>query len=389
MLRAEPARLSYLDSARGLAALSVITWHCYTAIVSNPEASKLYTSPFHFFLYGEADMIFFFIHSGFILSFSNPAFENEIAGTTYLKYIIRRLARIYPLFLFILILSYALKSVFSPVEGAGYLSLHFQKFWHNKTSITDLMKQGLLAIRIPDNANLRLIPQDWTLTVEILLSPIIPLINFINHKSKIICWLLILFALKLFNFNTYLFEFTIGVNLFSFRNQISELWSKCNWPIKLIFFLAGIVLYTCVFNYPNIFSRDNPAFSPALDRIMVVTGCTIFFIFVLNSGVIQKIFKIPVLVKIGKICYSLYLNHIFLLICFSNFFLLLLHRLIKGPDWVFILIFVLFFQLLTIMISLITYNLIEKPFNKWGKKLGARMADLLGKKFRFLLPHDS
>ncbi len=58
-MKAELRRLPYLDSARGIAALSVITWHCYTTITNHPENTSLYTSPFHFFLYGEADMIFF------------------------------------------------------------------------------------------------------------------------------------------------------------------------------------------------------------------------------------------------------------------------------------------------------------------------------------------
>jgi peptidoglycan/LPS O-acetylase OafA/YrhL len=122
---------------------------------------------------------------------------------------------------------------------------------------------------------------------------------------------------------------------------------------------------------------------------MVVSGCSIFFIFILNSGFLQNLFQLPLLVKIGKICYSLYVNHIFLLICFSNIFLLTLHRFINGPEWLIILLFVLFFQLFTIIISLVTYRFIEKPFNKWGKLISIFIADLISIKFHEPIPPAS
>jgi peptidoglycan/LPS O-acetylase OafA/YrhL len=382
MIRAEPSRLPFLDTARGLAAISVITWHCFTAIASHPESGKLYTSPFHFFLYGEADMIFFFIHSGFILSYSNPQFENAFSGISYLKFLIRRIARIYPVFLFILLLSFVLRNTVYPIPAINYLSTHFLKFWNNPIQFKDVLKQGILAVRIPDNANLRLIPQDWTLTIEVLVCPLIPFINFLNRKSKIFCWLLVLILLKVLHFNTFLFEFVIGVNLYSFRHQITAVWNKGHWSVKLFFLLLGILFYTCFFSFPDIFNHVNIYFSPAVDRAMVVAGCAIFFIFILNSDFIQDVFNRPLLVKIGKICYSLYLNHIFLLICFSNIFLSMLHRFLNGPEWLIILLFIVFFQLLTIAVSLITYRFIEKPFNKWGRKASILISNYLTAKFQ-------
>jgi peptidoglycan/LPS O-acetylase OafA/YrhL len=369
MIRAEPSRLPFLDTARGLAALSVITWHCFTAITNHPESGKLYTSPFHFFLYGEADMIFFFVHSGFILSYSNAQFETEFSVISYVKFLIRRISRIYPVFLFILFLSFILKETIYPIPANNYLSTHFLKFWNYPIQIKDVLQQGLLAVRIPDNANLRLIPQDWTLTIEVLICPLIPFINFLNRKSKIFCWLLVLLMLKVFHFNTFLFEFVIGVNLYTFRHSIATLWNKSHWSAKLIVLVLGIILYTCFFSFPDIFNQEKIFYSPAIDRVMVVAGCAIFFIFILNSELIQGLFNRPLFVKIGKICYSLYLNHIFLLICFSNIFLATLRSILSGPEWLIILLYVSFFQLLTIAVSLATYRFIEKPFNSWGKKV--------------------
>ena len=59
-LPAAKQRLYYLDSARGLAALSVITWHFIAAFYDPTQANTATGSPLHFFWYGEADVVFFF-----------------------------------------------------------------------------------------------------------------------------------------------------------------------------------------------------------------------------------------------------------------------------------------------------------------------------------------
>ena len=325
-------------------------------------------------------MIFFFIHSGFILSYSHAVFEHSISGTSYLQYIIRRIFRIYPLFLIILFLSFLLKNTIYPIHATNYLSTHFQKFWSNIVQFPDLIKQGLLAVRIPGDPESRLLPQDWTLSVEVLICPLIPFVNFLNRRFKLLSWLVIFLLLKVFHFNTYLFEFTVGVNLYFYRHQITNAWNKCSHAIKIIFLVIAVILYTCLFGYPNLFDGDSKIFSPVVDRLMVVTGCSIFFIFIQNSKSIQNLFNLPGLVKIGKICYSLYVNHILLLICFSNLVLMNLHRLVKGPEWLIILLYVLWFQLLTILLSFVTYRLIEKPFNKWGKEFSIYITEFFSKR---------
>jgi peptidoglycan/LPS O-acetylase OafA/YrhL len=372
-MKAFSPRLPYLDSARGFAALSVITWHCFTVIISHLRDSSLNNSPFHFFWYGEADVIFFFIHSGFILSYSHDLFEKELHGKAYLTFLIRRIFRIYPLFLFVLFLSWFLKSSIFHVHTSGYGNNHLSVFWNNPTGISDLLKQGLLAIRIPENATLRLIPQDWTLSVEILICPFLPFLNFFKWKWQFQFWLLILVLIKVFHFNTFLFEFSVGVYLYKMRNVINRLWKKSNLLIKMVFLAFAICLYTCFFNFPQLFDSKFFSYSPAIDRLLVVTGCSLFFIYILNSEFLQKLLSHTIFVRIGKICYSLYVNHFFLLICFANPVLTLLYRFIKGPDWLIIFLFIIFFQLLTALISLCTYRIIEKPFNIWGRQIGRKL----------------
>ncbi len=367
------SRLPYLDSARGLAAMSVITWHCYTAIFDHPEMTKLYTSPLHFFLYGEADMIFFFIHSGFILSYAHAYFTKSIEGAAYVKYIIARIFRIYPLFICILLLSFFLQRNLHSSAGSEFLSAHFKKFWNSTTSFSDLLHQGLLAVRIPADISDRLIPQDWTLTVEVLICPLIPFINYFTRKAKVISWIAVILLIEVLHANTYLFEFAIGVNIFYFRHQISDYWNKSTLLLRGIFLISAALLYSVFFHYPNIFNGLSFVFSPAIDRLMVGTGSAMFFIIILNARAVQRVISMPALVRVGKICYSLYVNHILVLICLTNIIMGTLHQWIKGPEWVIIVSFVLVIQTVNLLLSFITYNLIEKPFNKFGRQLTLRI----------------
>jgi peptidoglycan/LPS O-acetylase OafA/YrhL len=382
-MTAASKRLPYLDSARGFAAVSVITWHCFTAVIFSLQSSQINSTPFHLFWYGEADVIFFFIHSGFILSYSNSFFEDAFSIPSYIKYLIRRIFRIYPLFLCILLVSFILKTQVYPIQTkSNYISLHFSRFWENKTTYTGLLKEGLLVVRIPSDAEIRLIPQDWTLTIELLLCPLIPLMNFINKRFRIFFLVIVFLLIKLFHFNTFLFEFAVGVSLYGFRNELELVWNRTSGLIKIIFLAVAIILYSCCFSFVNIFDIHCVFLTPAVDRFMLVAGCAMFFICILNSQFIQKILSLPVFVSIGKICYSLYVNHIFLLICFSNIIMSTFHHLINGPDWLIILLFVLTFQLLTIIVSVITYHVIEKPLNKLGHLLGNRVSEFIGNKFR-------
>ena len=237
-------------------------------------------------------------------------------------------------------------------------------------------------MRIPSDAEIRLIPQDWTLTIELLLCPLIPLLNFINKRFKLFFWLIVFLLIKIFHFNTFLFEFAIGVSLYGYRNEIKFVWNKSSRFIKSVVAVIAIILYTCCFSFVNIFDVNCVFLTPAIDRLMIVTGCALFFIFILNSRFIQSIFNQRIFVNIGKICYSLYVNHIFLLICFSNIIMNAIHHFINGPDWLIVVLFILIFQVLTFLVSLITYHGIEKPFNKWGNLLGIRISEFIGNKFR-------
>jgi len=53
------SRLLYLDTARGLAAHSVMTWHFLLSVYGLNTPEEHFHTPFRLFWFGEADVIFF------------------------------------------------------------------------------------------------------------------------------------------------------------------------------------------------------------------------------------------------------------------------------------------------------------------------------------------
>ncbi|MHA4808554.1 acyltransferase family protein [Flavitalea flava] len=368
-------RFPYLDSARGLAALSVVTWHYIVTFFDYHPGNFFTDSPLHFFWYGEADVIFFFIHSGFILTYSYADEKKRISAGSYIRFLIERVFRIYPLFLFVLLVSFILKKSVYPLSPEIYTTKHIQFFWSGDYNWQNLLKDAALIFPSKGEA-FYLIPQEWTLTVEVLVGPLVPILAFLLRKIKWIWlyWILVIVSLKFFGMNTYLFEFAIGVCLFYNWQKINDLWKRLNIFIRIGAVVVSLVLYTCIFHFSNLFNLYNIFLSPGADRLLVGLGCTGFFCMIISSGFIQRIMSLPLLVKIGKACYSLYLLHMLFLICFAEYFIQQLHRFMPIPAC--LIVFFIIYIILSVLLSFMTFAFIERPCSLLGKRISRQVEAL-------------
>src|SRR5438552_3885317 len=271
-------RLVYFDTARGLAAISVITWHFLLAVYSQNAGHFIYRTPLHFFWYGEANVIFFFIHSGFILTYSYIG-TKTFGVINYFKFLIERIFRIYPLFIFILIISYISATYTTRTSFSGWVN----NFWNNTYSINDLLQQTILFIRVPASPTERLIPQDWTLTVELIVCAVLPLLALIYRKQILVFLATLIAGIELNLLNTYTFEFGIGIFLFFNKEKIARLWKQIPRGIKWLVILIAISFYTGFFIFPSLFSSEVRLFHPAIDRLLVNAGCALFFCIIIGS----------------------------------------------------------------------------------------------------------
>lgn len=117
-------RLVFLDGLRGLAALYVmvgharwVLWEGYPAFLEHPQeygaADKLLVYFFSLFRYGHEAVLFFFVLSGFVihLKYAKQLLREPQAPFQFIPYFKKRARRIYPPFLFALVLTFLLDTL--------------------------------------------------------------------------------------------------------------------------------------------------------------------------------------------------------------------------------------------------------------------------------------
>lgn len=368
-------RLLYLDTCRGLAALRVMTWHFFVMFFSRYDPYFL-KNPFRIFYYGDGDMLFFFIHSGFILSYS---YANKLTlsdGASYLRFFIERVFRIFPLFLSLLAISFFIHEFFYSPTHHPHLTEHARELWSEDVTVTDVLQQAFLFMMPQSQSDRRLLPQDWTLSVEMIVGALLPFLIVSIQKNR--WFFLIIFFLLWRLCNTYVFEFGLGVMLFSFREDIQQRWSATGRMHKVLLGFAALLFQTCFFQFPSLFSPENIVFSFSADRLIVDVGCVLGFCIIISSKKLQKLLSNQWLVWLGRICYSLYLWHLLLIILFAGTLYTFFLSITQAP---YVAIAITFCLILfsTVMLSLFSFKFIEVPFNKLGKRISLRI-----KPFTFL-----
>lgn len=336
----ENHRYNFLDSSRGLAAFVVLLAHTIKTFLPDH-----FSSSFDFLWDSEAAVLYFFILSGFVLTESVS--KIKLTPLSYFNFICKRILRIYPVFLVVLLITFFLFPLISS-QNHNWLS----EYWKKSPDLYDLFKQAILIFRIPNDPALRLLPHDWTLSIEILISLALPFLAWISRKNSLFLIVIIIAAVKLLPIDNFIFDFSLGCIISTQKEKLISGWKKIN-------FLGHAFL---LFLSLTIINLD--AFLPIgpqnLDAFMIhfkSWGLAILLIAVISSTGFQNLLNNKFLVFQGKISYSFYLIHFILIAILSQF----------NPEISFPFALTIIF-LTTIILSATTYYIIEKPCIQVGKK---------------------
>lgn len=335
----DPKRYKSLDAIRGIAALFVLFSHYFQG--------KLV--PWNFFLAGSESVIIFFMLSGFVLS--SLLFHIKM---TYYTYIIRRILRIYPVYIVILlgivfILFLFKKNVVSPEDH----SIDYGQY-------LPLIK-NLILIYKSDN---RYIPASWTLYFEMIISVFFPLLFTlylykINSKIFELMSIGILCLIGLYLHNTYApipllsvpyytVFFILGIMIFKYKETL-----KKYVGIKILIF--SLIIYFSRFSFFGIYSSE------ALRNFFTGCGSFIIIYHAIYYSPFSNFLNNRALVFLGKISYPLYLMHypILRIITYisssNNHFLTDLQLRLLSI-------------LVTLWLSNLISNFVERPIIKFSKK---------------------
>jgi peptidoglycan/LPS O-acetylase OafA/YrhL len=374
-------RYAYLSALRGIAALWVISVH----VAHMPQPGM--ELPYWFDLYvanGVWGVQLFFVVSTFSLCLMQPSHAGE--QRPLLGFALRRFFRIAPLFY--LFVAITLLSLFKPVRDvfntnpAGF-DLNVSTFLTNVTFIFNL---------VPGHGHqTSLVLAGWTIGTEMMFYLIFPFVyaRTKNLWSALAAMLISLAVAKVFSMTVMLF--TADPATYQQQSIFHHL------PIFMCGFVAFWAL-PLLKNRPN--SKQIGAVllaSVPVQFYAVVEGSVpfiepfhwlgaMFACFVLGLALCPiRILVNKATVWIGDISYSVYLVHSLVIVA-----LFPIYKQIQASGGGRIETFVSCFVLTlgcVLPVAALTYRVLEKPTNAWGKRLASRLA---GRKERpWLVVHEA
>lgn len=351
-------KIDYIDALRGVAILGVLMVHTnqYGTAVVNAIIAKIIVG-------GASGVQLFYLASAFtlLLSFKNRASKEKF---TIRNFFIRRFFRIAPMY-YLGILYYIFQDGLGPRYHLG-----------NSTHITflNILSNFIFLHGFNPYWITSLVPGGWSIAVEMTFYAILPFLisKISNIQSAFIFFITTLLLRLLLHF------LLMNVHL----NNDDRLWEQYlfyYFPNQLPIFSLGIILYFIIIEKESI---KNISKIPILvffillfarflsDFEFILPNHILFSIGFLFLGLFLSRYRFvlivnPIIKYIGKISFSMYLVH------FAILHYLLVFNLVdffENNLINFITRFCIVISL-SVIVSSIFYNIVEVPFQNFGKKI--------------------
>ncbi len=359
-MKTETNRIESIDALRGFAAI------CVLAIHAIGESRDIYPKFIEYLIQnGGLGVQLFFVISGFSMFLTlgrNPTLDNKNIFSFYL----RRIFRIMPLFLCVLIFSFILKNYIlnlSEISIGNFLAHlfiidSFNPYW---------MSNGIIGV-------------EWTISVEMIFYFFVPVFfKYIKNKKDSI----IVFISSIIISSIYV-KVMLGLN----PTPNSELWKYFlykNLMFQLPVFLSGFILYYTIFPKKEIRSKK-------LNRLILpIISLTILFPYLLTFNkyalvsilfvlVCYFFYKYPIKLFVnkytsylGKISFSVYLLHLYAIQVSTA---IIKYYGILDNTLFYYNIHLILSIIIVILMASITYKFVEEP----GIKLGKYLVKIYGKR---------
>lgn len=323
-------KVKYLEGMRGFAALMVLNEHLIkfffaaAFIDSSLRAAnfgvleELSFPPFNLLHNGASAVSFFFVLSGFVLSykfFSNKSeYKVKLLGGVLKRYIRICIPVTASLAIIYFLLKVDAVSFSSVVALTGSNEVNF---FNDPMPFINVLKQGLLSTILLDDFSYN--PVLWTITTEVVGSFLTILLLFLfaafQETKGALAIRMIIYAISiLILFPTTLAAFLLGIMLCDLVHHdkvssILERYSKFWVPVALA---VGIMLlsysikgmHTGIYKYITI-----NEFNPLHEYIYNMWGALLVMAAAIYTPSIQKIFAHKAMQWLGNISFSLYLTH--------------------------------------------------------------------------------
>ena len=308
------ARLAYLDAIRGIAALAVVWGHLYLAFGVD-YFRPIMRTPLHLFFDAYAAVTLFFVLSGYVLSVRYLSMQ-RMGEFNLWGFYIKRYCRIVLPFLAVFALSYLVCIGFYQVftDNDPVLSKWAQKHWSAAKLELPASEYLKAAVMVLPKTQFPLIPQAWTLRIEMGMSLALPFMVLLACRSS---WWLIAFTVifvELLGLYVFATHFTLGILLAQHQETMVR-WVRSNRIYSLLTLVIGIILLT--YRWPPEFLAVK--LSPKDLRFVTGLGAFLLLLWVMSSPRVQRVMEWPALQFLGRVSYSLYLVHFIVLLTAAQY----------------------------------------------------------------------
>jgi peptidoglycan/LPS O-acetylase OafA/YrhL len=345
-----------LTSLRGIAAL-VVLWSHARGYFFRPwpewiDFCVTYT-PLRLLLDTGMAINLFFVLSGFVLSINMFSREKNFRIDTYAIY---RIIRICFPFWAILIFSYFAHEYLHVVYNIDPFS-YADELWAKEITWKDFANEASF---FKLNYPFYLVPQAWTLAIELKLSLLVPLLVYFAARSNFELLIFTLFCVIIFKLPHYVFNFCCGVFVAKYYSDIKVYISNCSIYKIIALIVAGSYISAIpgllhINFFENIYLGVSTHAIGAMLILIAALGC-------------EKILMLPVLQFIGKISYSLYLSHMLIFWIAAPRFIAILNQLHTHATVTKLLTFI-FITTSALAFATVFYYFVEKPLLSLGKKI--------------------
>lgn len=306
---------------------------------------------------GTGAVAIFFVLSGLVLSLKVFDRGLEIDSKFLKKFLLKRILRLYPAFLFVL---------------AFYVGLNWET-----TSFRQILEEALLM-----RGQHVLYQPDWTLGVEMALALFVPfLIIVLRKEEKLFWWLLGITTIAgSIYFSEFILLFGGGVWLARHFKEIMSYSNPDKWWYRRKNYLAPLLILLFSFRHITAIYPLPEGILYVLERVLSLSAYTwsglgsfLILLFVINSSRLRKLLSGTVLVFLGKVSYGVYLSHWFITQSVMRNYDYLFSEFSGSNELVFFTQYTSLALVGSILCGWVIYHLVEVPFIAIARRLAARI----------------
>ncbi len=359
--------LTRLESVRGCAAIMVAMTHCFAIFAYASEQYPLQATLqlwVHILFQGTSALITFFVISGYVLSISLD--RSETTFRNILIFYMRRIFRIFPAHIVWMFIALGMLLLFYAPGQIATADRWFNEMNSGPMNLAIFVLNLGLVIT-------SLIPGEWTLTLELLVYLIYPLLYVIYKKGGVAGNILLLIFLMACSF--------IFGEIRLLHYLVAFYWGLAAAPLykRLIERISGrtgtFLLWTSIFLL-LVFPVMQKKMPFATLMVQLVTGGFVIFscIYMKRDRALFRFLDGPRIQRMGQISYSFYISHFLINYWVAYFLFRLVGQQTAGEiRFLFMAVVAAISITLAHKLSSISYEKIEAPTMKYSSNLSKRM----------------